>query len=148
MASAPSTAFERLQTPIVAGLGAIESWLEAERDHLALWLPVMLGLGIAAWFVLPDRNAWICVIGVGLALALIGALGRGRRAGQALLWAGLMLALGCALVWARAEWKVHPVVVQPFVAEVAGVVESVDRRPAQGKVRLVIVPSTVIPAKA
>ena len=145
MASAPSTAFERLQTPIVAGLRAIESWLEAERDHLALWLPVVLGAGIAAWFVLPDRNAWISVIGVGAALALLGALGRGLRAGQALLWAGLMLALGCALVWARAEMKAHPVFVRPFVATVTGVVESVDLRPAQGKVRLVVRPSAVVP---
>ena len=146
MASAPSTAFERLQTPIVAGLRAIESWLEAERDHLALWLPVMLGAGIAAWFVLPDEQAWGWVIGAGLVMALPGALCRRTRTGQALLWAGLMLALGCALVWVRAEMKAHPVVARPFVADVTGVLESVDLRPAQGKVRLVVRPSAILPS--
>ena len=131
-------AFDWLQTPIFSGLGAIESWLESERDHLALWLPVMLGVGIAFWFVLPDQTGWIYVIAGGLALALLGAFGRGERLGQALLWSGLMLALGCALVWARADMKAHPVLARPMMATVEGRVESVDLRPAQGKVRLVV----------
>lgn len=141
-------AFDWLQTPIFSGLGAIESWLESERDHLALWLPVMLGVGIAFWFVLPDQTGWIYVIAGGLALALLGAFGRGQRLGQALLWSGLMLALGCALVWARADMKAHPVLARPMMATVEGRVESVDLRPAQGKVRLVVAPSVVIPAAA
>ncbi|WP_260583278.1 hypothetical protein [Sphingopyxis sp. PET50] len=30
----------------------IEARLDAERERIALWLPVMLGSGIAAWFAL------------------------------------------------------------------------------------------------
>ena len=37
---------------------AVERWLEAERDQLPLWLPVVLGGGVACWFVLPDARSW------------------------------------------------------------------------------------------
>ncbi len=65
-ASAPSIAATPLQTvprrsaPLsLSRLGdKIEAWLEAERDQLPLWLPVALGFGIAAWFVLPSSSAW------------------------------------------------------------------------------------------
>ena len=33
---------------------AIEAWLEAEREQVALWAPVGIGAGIAAWFLLLD----------------------------------------------------------------------------------------------
>jgi competence protein ComEC len=77
----------------------IEAWLEAERDQLPLWLPVMLGLGIAGWFMLPDWASWLALIAAALGLGLGGvALGLTRRAGFALLVAGLAIASGCALV--------------------------------------------------
>jgi competence protein ComEC len=59
---------------------AIERRLEAERDRLALWLPVMLGAGVATWFVLP-RAAWwsaaaLAMLATGLAAL---AMARGSR---------------------------------------------------------------------
>lgn len=141
-------ALERLQTPIRGGLSRLESWLEAERDHLPLWLPVMLGCGVAAWFVFPRVEHWQAVLLGGGVLMLLGVLlGRARRAGQALFWAGLMLALGCALVWLRADRVAHPVLDRPLVAQVAGQVERVELRPAEGKVRLVLSGATITPAK-
>jgi competence protein ComEC len=42
------------------GVGArIEAFFDIERDQIALWLPVSLGVGIAAWFALPNQAAWI-----------------------------------------------------------------------------------------
>ena len=88
-----------------AGLDRVETWLEAERDQLPLWLPVMLCLGIGGWFVLPDRPSWTALIAGALGLALGGvALGLARRAGFAMLVAGLAVAGGCALAWTKAEW--------------------------------------------
>jgi len=59
----------------------IERWLEAERAQLPLWLPVALGAGIAAWFLLPDALRWAgFMIGAAamaiLGIALPGRLGR------------------------------------------------------------------------
>ena len=64
-ASAPSIAVKPLQTGLARALKrkleAIGAHLEAsadrERDQLPLWLPVGVGLGVAAWFWLPDKSA-------------------------------------------------------------------------------------------
>ena len=79
-------ALERLQTPIRGGLSRLESWLEAERDHLPLWLPVMLGCGVAAWFVFPRVEYWQAVLlGGGVPVRagndVIGAIGVGGAPG-------------------------------------------------------------------
>jgi competence protein ComEC len=107
-ATPPSIAVGALQTaPRHPGgrlIAAIETWLEAERDQLALWLPVALAAGIAAWFVLPDRMAWTTAFIAALGLAAIGlSLGHDRRIGRALAIAGATAALGLALVWMRSE---------------------------------------------
>ena len=64
----------------------LEALAEAERDQLPLWLPVGLGLGIAAWFALPDSRAWTAFLLLAAALALAPlALAPGTRWGRALL---------------------------------------------------------------
>ena len=121
--------------------GVIETWLEAEREQLALWLPVGLGLGIAAWFTLPDAAGWVAFLLAGAAVAALGwSLGRAGRAGQALMLFGLAAASGCALVWLRAERLAAPVLERPAVARFAAVVERIDRMPAKGSIRLMLAP--------
>ena len=34
----------------------VEAWLHAERDRIALWVPVAFGTGAGGWFLLPDPN--------------------------------------------------------------------------------------------
>ncbi|MFZ5794760.1 MAG: competence protein ComEC, partial [Pseudomonadota bacterium] len=74
--SAPSTHLPALQIGVLRGVAAVnaglEQWLEAERDQLALWVPVALGAGIALWFVLPDPVAWRAAGCLALAVALGG----------------------------------------------------------------------------
>ncbi|HYZ49034.1 MAG TPA: competence protein ComEC, partial [Sphingomonas sp.] len=109
---------------VAPALDGIERWLEAERDQLPLWLPVMLAAGIAGWFLLPDRSSWLALIAAALGLALAGlAIGPGRRAGFATQVAGLAIASGCALVWAKAEWVAAPVLTRPMIASFTADVE-------------------------
>ncbi len=73
----------------------IERRLEAERDRLPLWLPVMLGAGVAAWFALP-RSAWwsataLALVAIGLAAS---AAGQGGRLARTLAVGALAMAAG------------------------------------------------------
>lgn len=121
--------------------GALEHWLEAEREQLVLWVPVMLGVGITAWFVLPDAARWSGFILASSALGLLGvALTRTARAGQLLAIAGLAMALGCALLWWRAERVAAPVLARPAVVALHGRIERVESLPAREMVRFTLAP--------
>ncbi len=136
---APSTRPVALQT--LATL-AIERWLEAERDQLALWLPVFLGTGVILWFALPDPRAWIAAILLALSVASLAvALGRGGRAGRCVAIAGVALAAGVALVWWKAEQAAAPVLPRATVARFEARVERVQPLPARALVRLTLAPT-------
>lgn len=137
-ASARSTGFRPLQIAARWRLGArVETWAEAERGQLVLWVPVLLGAGILSWFALPDAAAWLAVIAGGLAVALASvALGRGGRGAMAIGVAGAVVALGCALVWLRAERAAAPVLARPAILWVAGEVIGIEPLPARETVRL------------
>ena len=120
---------------------AIEAFLDCERDQLALWVPVALGAGIAAWFVLPDAAQWAAWIAVMLALAA-GALAfpKGSRFRRAVLVATLASALGCGVIWARAHWVAAPVLVAPTVTEFTAKIERVEMQTAKDRIRLTLSP--------
>ena len=119
----------------------LEHLLERERDQLALWLPVMFGAGIAAWFVLPDAPAWGAVVLIGLGIAAAGiVLPVGARAGRVLLIGGIALALGCGSVWLRAERVAAPVLARPAVVAFTARVERVEPLAARKLVRLRLAP--------
>ena len=119
----------------------IERWLEAERDQLALWLPVGLGTGIGAWFGLPAIPAWTAFVALtagagGVALAA----GRGGRLLRITAWFLLAASFGCALAWARSERVAAQILDRPQIATLTGEVAALDRLPARGLVRLLIAP--------
>ncbi len=120
--------------------------LEAERDQLPLWLPVALGGGIVAWFVLPDPAqcaAAMCALAA-VALAAI-AVGRHGRAGHALAIGAGVAALGIGLAWWRAESVAAPVLARPAIVTMTARVESVEPLPARELVRLRLAPISVEP---
>lgn len=120
---------------------SIEARLDAERERIGLWLPVMLGAGIAAWFALPTRMHWIALLLALAALALVGLLaGWQRRAGRMLVLGCAVAAAGMLLIWGRALWVEAPVLAAPVVTQFSGVVESVEPLPAKGQVRLILRP--------
>lgn len=122
-------------------LGALEALAEAERGQLPLWMPVALGTGIAAWFLLPGQGAWVAFLLLALSVALAGiVLPWGTRTARAVAMAGMLAMLGCALVWWRAERVAAPVLARPVVAAFEGVVERVEPLPAREAVRLTLRP--------
>ncbi len=124
----------------VVGL-AVERWLEAERDQLVLWLPVMLGVGIALWFALPDPAAWrvavLILVAGGLACL---AIGSGGRAARALAIGSLTAALGLGLIWARSDWVGRAVLGGPTIASFSAKVEAIEPLVARRLVRLTVLP--------
>ncbi|MES3098263.1 ComEC/Rec2 family competence protein [Sphingomonas faeni] len=120
---------------------AVERWLEAERDQLVLWLPVILGGGIALWFALPDPAAWsvtiLLLVASGLACL---ALGQGGRAARSLAIGLLATGLGLGLIWARSESVARPVLGGPTIASFSGKVEAIEPLVARKLVRLTLLP--------
>ncbi|WP_363130370.1 ComEC/Rec2 family competence protein [Sphingomonas sp.] len=124
---------------------ALETRLEAERDQLPLWLPVALGGGIAAWFVLPDRQEWIAAMYALAAVALAAvAVGRHGRAGRAVAIGAIVAALGIGLAWWRASDVAAPVLARPAIVTMTARVESVEPLPARALVRLRLAPLSVM----
>jgi competence protein ComEC len=115
--------------------------LEAERDQLPLWLPVALGGGIAAWFVLRDPAQWIAAMLAlaGIALAAI-AIGQGGRASRAIALAAGLAALGLGLAWWRASYVAQPVLARPAIVTLTARVEGVETLPARELVRVRLTP--------
>ncbi|KQM86635.1 competence protein ComEC [Sphingomonas sp. Leaf23] len=119
----------------------MEALAEAERGQLPLWMPVALGVGIAAWFLLPGQGAWAAFLLLALSIAFAGAmLPWGTRTARAVTMAGILAMLGCAMVWWRAERVAAPVLARPVVVAFAGVVERVEPLPAREAVRLTLRP--------
>lgn len=134
-----SVSLQRVRLPRV-GAG-IEAFLDAERDQLALWLPVALGGGIAAWFLLPGPSYWAAWLLTMAALACGSALlPRGSRIRRVVLVASLALLLGCGAIWTRATWGAHTVLLRPVVATFSAHVERVEVQTAKDRVRLTLAP--------
>ncbi|MES2095783.1 MAG: hypothetical protein V4459_03415 [Pseudomonadota bacterium] len=125
---------------------ALEYWLEAERDQLPLWLPVALGAGITAWFVLLQPAQWfVAMLALG-ALGLTGiALARHDRASRALAIGALTAALGIGLAWWRADSVAAPVLARPAIVTFTARVEGVEPLPARDLVRVLLAPIAVEP---
>ncbi|MBU0825922.1 MAG: ComEC family competence protein [Alphaproteobacteria bacterium] len=142
-------ATRQLQTPIAARWGsrwrrlgdALEERLEVERERIALWLPVMLGAGIALWLAMPTTMHWIGALLALSAGALAGLLiGWQRRFGRSVVIGCGVVAAGMLLIWGRALWVAAPVLAQPVTTSLSAEVERVDARPARGQIRLIIRP--------
>ncbi|MEJ8629270.1 hypothetical protein P0F65_04395 [Sphingomonas sp. I4] len=127
----------------------IETWAQAERDQLALWVPVMFGIGIAAWFVLPDPRAWcaVALLVAGIGMAAVTGMGAGRVARSVGIAAFLVLA-GLAIAWARAESVRAPVLARPMTVDLTAVVEASDRLAARRIVRLMLKPMAAADGRA
>jgi competence protein ComEC len=113
---------------------ALTAALEEERDRWFLWIPVLVGVGIAIYFGLPDEpGLWLALGLVTVALVLFVSLARGTLA-TVLLGAALAASTGFALAKLRTD-RVHaPVIEKPLrFVEVKGFVELVEPRATRGQ---------------
>lgn len=101
-----------------------------------LFVPVALGLGIAAWFALPSPREWVVAMLLGGALAAFGLLANGLPR-IALAAVGLLFALGVGTAWLRAEQVRAPVIERSWRAlTIEATVDAVEPRPAESRTRL------------
>lgn len=138
-------AWQRASSFIAAASQWIEHWLEGERDQLVLWLPVMLGAGVALWFVLPSPIAWALVAGALTGVMLIAlSVGRGGRAARTIAIGCATMAIGLALVWWRAERVASAPLARPMIVQFDARVERVDPLPSRELVRLRLSPLAIV----
>jgi competence protein ComEC len=148
-ATPPSMAFEPRQTSVgrrlaacaQAPFAAVERWLESEREQIGLWAPVALGTGIAAWFALPDRMAWLGFCCLVLAIAFAACLlPAGTRVRHAIIVAAMLACTGCILIWSKAQMLGQPPLARAVFTQMTGDVGSVAAMPAQKMVRVMVRP--------
>jgi competence protein ComEC len=118
----------------------VEAFLERERGQLPIWLVIGFGVGIASWFALDGPREWLAILCLGAAMTIGGFAFDGGRLERAFGWTGLALAMGCALIWARAEWVGSPRLERPTVTTFMATVERVEPLPAKGDLRLSLLP--------
>jgi competence protein ComEC len=119
----------------------LEYRLEQERERLVLWLPVMFGAGVSAWFILPSRIEWIGAALIFSFAVLIGFfVGHRRHSGRALIAAGVFGLLGLGYIWWRAAWIASPILAYPVTTEFSAQVEVVQPQPALGRIRILVLP--------
>lgn len=148
-ASPPSMAFEPRQTSLWRGAAAwargalarVESWLETEREQAPLWAPIGLGIGIVAWFLLPDRMGWMAFCCGALAIACLGMLlPDGARLRRMIVAGGMLACIGCALIGGKAVLLGQPPLARAVFTVVTGEVTALRPVPAQKMVRAMLRP--------
>ena len=116
----------------------VERFLEAERAQLPLWFAVAFGTGIAAWLWMPGPSQWSAFIAMALALGAAGYTVGGGRIGRALVFGGLAMAAGCALIWWRSNAVATERLDRPAVVTFEAKVEKLEPRAAKGDLRLTL----------
>ncbi|MBZ9646183.1 ComEC family competence protein [Sphingobium sp. 3R8] len=122
-------------------LDRLERWLEREREQIGLWVPIALGGGIAAWFILPHAMAWLAFCCGTLAMACIGAmLPVGGRLRRMMVVGAILACMGCLLVWGKAMLWGQPPLVRATFVQMTGDVVAIRPVPAQAMVRVMLRP--------
>jgi competence protein ComEC len=117
-----------------AAIRALPAAFEAEQDRWFLWVPVLFGVGIWAYFTLavePTLTATLVPVGMALTVALVW-----RESGAALPVTSALLAatLGHAAAKLRSERVAAPVLAeQTRPLSVTGWIELIEPRPERGE---------------
>ncbi len=107
-------AFARAEGAPAGLAAAVAGAFAAERDRWALWLPALMGAGIALYFALPiEPPLWLGPVAA-LACAIVAWAARGRPALPLALIALGALAVGFAAAEIRAAQVAAPVLARPI----------------------------------
>jgi competence protein ComEC len=131
---AADAAEARRETRAAALVRRLTTQLEAEQDRWFLWVPVLFGLGIFAYFKLPAEPSLLAALmPVAIVLALA-AVTRTGTLGIVALNSALAVSLGFAAAKVRSDWVAAPVLErQLYRVEVEGFLETVEPRPTRGQ---------------
>ena len=125
------------------GLAGIERFLADSGFDRGPWLAVAFAGGVAAWFAMANSWEWLGLITLCLA-TVVATFALSRDDGefpylrQALIAFPLLVAAGCATVWAKSEMVGEPAIERPTVAWFNGTVLNRQEQPAEGRVRLIL----------
>ena len=102
--------------------------IETQRSRLALWVPVLFGLGIGIYFVLPrEPEGWALSLLGALVLGGIAVLRLAGPTGRVLLLAVLIPAVGFGAAALRSRTVAAPVLAKEMTANVEGRIIGLDR---------------------
>ena len=124
-------------------LEPIERFLGAAGFDRAPWLAVAFALGIAGWFGLSGIWAWLSLLALCAAVAILAAALLERHGNfpftrQALTIVPLVIAAGCATVWAKSGLVGQPAIERPQVSQFQAHVIDREEQPSRQRVRLVL----------
>jgi len=125
------------------GLGHLERFLCDAGFDRAPWLVVAFGAGVASWFALPSWQWWLgfCAAGMVVSAAMACLPGEGRvypHLRRALVVVPLILAAGCAVVWARSEIVGQMPLARPVAGVFTGRVLEREEQPALARERMLV----------
>lgn len=115
---------------------------EAELGRLALWAPVVLGLGILIYFALPSEPSLVACLLSTAAAATVAFVSRWRIAAFR-FWVAVALVLaGMSIMTARTASVTTPIIASDYTGDLTGWVESIEQTSANVR-RLVVVVETL-----
>lgn len=124
-----------------------ERFLATAGFDRAPWLAVLFMGGIMAWFALPGQLHWVLAMAVGGGLAATALVlwpdanddfDERVNLRSAVSAAGLVFALGIAVIWARSEIVGAEPIARPQVALLQGHVLEREDQPAEDRIRLTL----------
>ncbi len=117
-------------------LGRLERWLDVEKDHLPLWIPVGLGVGIAVWQYFGDDSVVATAIFC-LAILLFGIwLGGQYRLSAIAKGIATTVLIGFAAIALKSAFIAAPVLPKIWIGEFYARISKVETLSAREVVRL------------
>lgn len=86
--------------------------IEKEKQRIYLWLPVLFGIGIGIYFLLPEESTKWLTLGVLEALIVIGLISRHYSQILKFILIAMMMVLGFAWMQMRATYvakQIYPI---------------------------------------
>lgn len=122
---------------------AAEAFLERAGHDRGPWVVAAFAAGITAWFVLPDRTAWLVAMALGGGLAAVAWLHWRERDTRSLLrlaalTLGITFVLGMAVIWTRSALIGTPPFSAPAIGMIEGRILARQEQPAENRVRLTL----------
>ena len=137
----PSTEWLRATARRVKATIAETFEREVERGRAALWLPVLFGGGILAYFALPQEPAlWALLLILGATVALAIAGRRNLTAFRLAIIAAAIVA-GTTAMKLRTDLVAAPILAEAHIGELTGWVEEIEQFSANSR-RIVVRVST------